>query len=305
MTAGWPCAAPWPAPVIRSTTWPMFDYFYPKVFPFGVVDVPDDAHEQWEGLDGFEAKIATAVKDHPGRIAQVFDAARVACDAGDQNAATNCAQNILAFSVFGTNDLLETAGDWLVSNVAKEYTGSANDAALNAGVERFDADPAAGVYANQYYRPSGLLQRPLVTLHTTREPGVPYRHELIYFNRAALSGTDDSLTVLPVDRAGHCAFTAQEVLGGLGALLLKSNSDLVLALVDPLKALHDVVDVSINVGAGSERVAELVQGQASDFVHGLEVEFAFPGDVGNAAKDALGAAKDLGGRAKDKIKNLF
>ena len=36
--------------------------------------------------------------------------------------------------------------------------------------------------------------------------------------RAALLGTDDQLTVLPVEpRAGHYAFEAQEVVGGLAA----------------------------------------------------------------------------------------
>ena len=270
----------------------LFDYFYPGVFPFGVLDVPDDAPAQWDGPDGFKAKIAAAVADNPDGIAQVFDVAGVACNAGNHDEAANCAQNILAYSVVGTNDLLDTAGGWPVSNVKKEYKGSGDDAALNAGVERFKANPTASAYTRRYYRPSGLLQRPLVTLHTTRDPSVPYRHELIYFNRAARLGRDDLLTVLPVDRAGHCTFAVQEIVGGLGALLLKSNSDLVLALVDPLKALHDIVDVAGNVGA--------VQDQASDFVHKLEGEFGFLGHAGNAAGDALDAVNDVGSKAKHK-----
>jgi len=283
----------------------LFDYFYPEVFPFGALDVPDDAHEQWDGPDGFKEKIAAAVGDDPDAITQVFDAAGVACDGGDHDEAANCAQNILAYSVFGTNDLLDTAGGWPVSNVDKEYSGSDDDAALNAGIQRFDADPAASAYANLYYRPSGLLQRPLVTLHTTRDPGVPYRHELIYFNRAALLGTDDKLTVLPVDRAGHCAFTAQEVLGGLGALLLRADSHLVLALVDSLETLHGIIDVDIDVGAGSKRIAELVQDQATDFVDELEDEFGFVGDAPDAAEDALDAVTDVGGNIKDEVEDLF
>lgn len=148
-----------------------------------------------------------------------------------------------------------------------------------------------------------MLQRPLVTLHTTRDPGVPYRHVLRYFSRAALLGTDDLLTVLPVDRAGHCEFRAEEVLGGLGALLLKADSDLVLALVDPLETLRDIIDVDIAFGAG--RVAELVQDQVSDFVDELEDEFGFPGDAGDAAEGALDAVTDFGGNAGDEIADLF
>jgi hypothetical protein len=132
-----------------------------------------------------------------------------------------------------------------------------------------------------------------VTLHTTRDPGVPYRHELIYFNRAALRNNDDLLTVLPVDRAGHCEFTAAEVLGGLAALLFEADSDLVLALVEHLDTLQDVVDVTIDAGERSGRLAELVREQASDFVDAVEDEFGFLDDPGNAAEDGLDAVNDL------------
>lgn len=283
----------------------VFDYFYPGVFPFGALDVPDDAPEQWDVPDGFKDEIAAAVEDDPDAIAQVFNAAGVACDASAPDVAANCTQDILAYSVFGTNDLLDTAGGWPVSNVERAYAGSEEDAALNAGVERFDADPVASEYASLFYRPSGFLERPLVALHTTRDPGVPYRHELIYFSRAALLGKDDQLTILPVDREGHCAFTGEEVLGGFGALLLKADSDLVLALVDPLEALHDAIDVDIDVGAGADRVAEMVQDQAGDFVDDLEQEFGFVDDAPDAAEDALDSVKDFGDDAKDAIEDLF
>lgn len=283
----------------------LFDYFYPKVFPFGTVDVPNDAHEQWDGPDGYEAQIGAAIRDDPDGIAQVFDVAGVTCDASDHAEAANCAQNILAYSVFGTNDLLDTAGGWPVSNDEKDYRGSSDDVALNAGVERFDADPAASEYVRRWYQPTGSLQRPLVTLHTTRDPGVPYRHELIYFNRAALRNNDDLLTVLPVDRAGHCEFTATEVLGGLAALLFEADSDLVLALVEHLDTLQDVVAVGIDVGAGAGRLAELVQNPASDFVDEVEDEFGFLHDAEDAAEGALHTVKDVAGDAKDEIEDLF
>jgi hypothetical protein len=45
-------------------------------------------------------------------------------------------------------------------------------------------------------------------------------------------------------------FTAKELLGGFGALLLTSDSDLALALADPLEALHGIVAL----GAGAGRV---------------------------------------------------
>jgi pimeloyl-ACP methyl ester carboxylesterase len=277
----------------------LFDYFYPEVFPFGALDVPDDAAAQWEGPGGFKDRIAAAIGADPDGIAQVFNVAGVACATADHHEAVNCAQTMLAYSVFGTNDLLDTAGGWPVSNVTKAYGGSADDAALNAGIERFAADPAASAYADLHYRPTGLLQRPLVTLHTTGDPAVPYRHELIYFTRAALLGTDDKLTVLPVERAGHCAFKPQEVVGGLAALLLNADSDLVLALLDPLNALQRIVDADVGTG----RLAGLVQIQASAFLDRLENEFGFLKDARRIATNGVNAVTDLGGNAVDAAPN--
>ena len=162
-----------------------------------------------------------------------------------------------------------------------------------------------------------------MTLHTTRDPGVPYRHELIYFNRAALRNSDDLLTALPVDRAGHCEFTAAEVLGGLAALLFEADSDLVLALLEHLETLQDLVEVGIDVGTDAGRLAALVQDRANDFVDEVEGEFGFlddaadaaeggldaaqdiAGETGDAAEVGLDAAQDIAGEAKDEIEDLF
>jgi hypothetical protein len=87
----------------------LFDHFYPEVFPFGALDVPDDAAAQWEGAGGFKDRIAAAIEADPDGIAQVFNVAGVACATADHHAAANCARNVLAYSVVGTNDPLDTA----------------------------------------------------------------------------------------------------------------------------------------------------------------------------------------------------
>lgn len=74
---------------------------------------------------------------------------------------------------------------------------------------------------------------------------------------------------------------------------------MVLALVDPLEALHGIVDV----GAAAGRVAELVQDQADDLLD--EDEFGFLDDAREGAGNALDAVEDLAGRAKDAVENLF
>ena len=83
------------------------------------------------------------------------------------------------------------------------------------------------------------------------------------------------------------------MVGGLAALLLKADSDLVLALLDPLRALHGIVDADIGTG----RLAELVQHQASAFLDRLEDEFGFLKEARHVATDGLDAVQDLGGEA--------
>jgi pimeloyl-ACP methyl ester carboxylesterase len=48
----------------------VFDYFFPDVFPFGTVDVPPDAFEDWETL--YVLTIAGAMASPPGATPQLF-----------------------------------------------------------------------------------------------------------------------------------------------------------------------------------------------------------------------------------------
>jgi len=65
----------------------------------------------------------------------------------------------------------------------------------------------------------------LVTLHTTLDPVVPFRHELLYAGKVLLAGRSGNLITLPVPRYGHCNFTIDEVLGAFALLLLRSTGE--------------------------------------------------------------------------------
>ena len=72
---------------------------YPRFFR-SARSTPDDAAAHWEGPGAFEDKIAAAIEAAPDGIAQVFNVAGVACATADHQEAANCAQNMLAYSVF-------------------------------------------------------------------------------------------------------------------------------------------------------------------------------------------------------------
>ena len=210
----------------------VFDYFFPQIFKnppvgsglpaFGAFDVPPQAVALWDTV--YVPAITTAIKSNPGATRQLFRVTHAAQNPLDPvNSAVATSTSILFYSIWGSNDLMATAGGIPYDNRFTLYLGSDNFLALNKGVERVHSTGSAPTYVNQFYRTTGHLERPLVTLHTTLDPIVPFAHELIYAGRATLAGTLPFLSVLPVVRYGHANFTSQEILGAFGLLVQKAG----------------------------------------------------------------------------------
>ena len=115
----------------------------------------------------------------------------------------------------------EVLGGNPFDNKNRVYSGSADDTALNAGVRRYKASPTALANVGAY-QTTGQLAKPLVTLHTTLDPVVPFWHEAMYGAKAAASG---KLTIIPVERYGHCNFTSEEIMGAFGFLLAQPTGN--------------------------------------------------------------------------------
>jgi pimeloyl-ACP methyl ester carboxylesterase len=122
----------------------------------------------------------------------------------------------VVYTVFVTNQAIEVFGGRAYDNVGRRYVGSANDAALNAAIARYRADNRARTQLRVRFEVDGQLRAPVVALHTTRDPLVPFWQQALFVNRVR----DASLyTIVPVERFGHCAFTRQELQDGLDLLL--------------------------------------------------------------------------------------
>lgn len=199
----------------------LFDYFFQDVFNFGAVEVPEYAYLSW---DDYEGAIKKHIEDDPDSTEQLFDVVGVA--RGSTVDDINASQDILAYNIIGFNDLIDKAGGNPYDNRWRWYRGSDNDWRLNLGVERIRADWRAKRYVKRYYKPTGNLQKPLVTLHTTRDPIVPYRHELLYSLRTLAKGNGNNLVALPAFAYGHCNFKAAQVVGSFGILIWMSTGEL-------------------------------------------------------------------------------
>jgi hypothetical protein len=192
----------------------VFDQFFQNVFRFGVVDVPEDAYLDW---GKYESTIQDVILRHPSKSAQLFEITNAAWVPDVPETWVATAQQSLHFSVFGTNDMIATAGGNPYENDDLWYTGARSDIALNAKVERVEAWGGGPGYVAAHYQPSGNLVVPLVTLHNPLDPQVPYWHEAMY---AELVGGSPLLTQLTSSVPyGHCAFEPAEVVGAFNALI--------------------------------------------------------------------------------------
>jgi len=125
---------------------------------------------------------------------------------------------LLWYNVFSTEDAQVRLGGQPYDNSTRVYAGSPDDAALNDGVARFTADPAARA-AIQRFETSGQLTRPVVTMHTTGDPIVPVLHQSLYADKVEAAGATALLQEESFGRYGHCTFQQAELVSAFGALV--------------------------------------------------------------------------------------
>jgi hypothetical protein len=203
----------------------VFDHFFAGTIPAWPVwqqdlGAGDPGYIDPASWDASE-RSAGAALDEPAngdRIRQVLDVTRAPTDAADPASVKQTTLGILWYSFRGTNDAIAKNGGMPFGNVGRRYTGSDDDGALNAGVQRFllTADPAR-LAALQT---SARLRRPLVTIHTTGDPIVPIWHEALYRRRLDLRSRLLN-TAFTINRYGHCNFTDAEVLAAFAVLVLE------------------------------------------------------------------------------------
>lgn len=198
----------------------VFDYLFPGVMPGTAVGIPDpeatitEAH--WSAL---QDEVRSALASDPGRAAELFDVTGVSLDANDPQSGAAASVQVLRYSFFGTNDVQAVLQGNPFGNLDRVYSGSADDEALNAGIARFGADALALENLESEYETTGRLRVPVVTLHTTRDPVVPYWHEPAYEEKAATAEAADKLTALSSEGYGHCGFTVAEVVAAFSTLV--------------------------------------------------------------------------------------
>lgn len=211
----------------------LFDWYFPGVLPPTAVDIPTALRDTWE-TSVYSTTVQPVLEDpaNSATLLELLTVAQAAYDAGNSQSRVASTERLLWYNVMGTADARDKLGGQPFDNQGRQYAGSSNDQALNAGVARFSADPAALAAIDAGYQTHGNLQMPVVTLHTTLDPVVPYWHATEYRAKVEAAGAAAKHETYAIPRYGHCAFEAIEILGAFNRLVaLTEASTIYLPLV--------------------------------------------------------------------------
>jgi pimeloyl-ACP methyl ester carboxylesterase len=193
----------------------VFDYFFPGVIPGSPIDPPESVRAGWEAT--YAPAVIAALTDAPTRAVELAIVTGIPAAGLDPASLAETIAGILWYNVLGTADAQARLGGQPYQNQSVVYHGSNDDSALNAGVARFTADAPARAALGRF-ETTGNPVVPISILHTTGDPIVPFIHQPLYADKVAAEGKSQLLDRTDVDRFGHCAFTASELLGAFNAL---------------------------------------------------------------------------------------
>jgi pimeloyl-ACP methyl ester carboxylesterase len=204
----------------------LFDYFFPGVIPGTLLHTPllpyDPTATAAPNIGQLVAE--TLINGLDPSVSPTLPTLQLADSLGLEAASPteviDGLLEVLGFDVRYMNELLvrtDLASPY--DNRFVRYSGSLNDKALNAGVERVSGTFEGFEYLFKYYQPTGLVKIPTVTLHTTRDPLVPYWHEAVYHLLASERHREGLLVQQSVNRFGHCEFQASEVVHAFSGLV--------------------------------------------------------------------------------------
>lgn len=267
----------------------VFTYLFGDQLPMfpETLEIPESLLNDWYTNDLWETTIKPVVfaPENEQKLIDLLEVANIPYRVDDVATMELAVKDMLAYNIMATNEASQHLGGNPFDNMETVYSGSSDDSALNAGVVRFDADSAAEEEMLKYTT-SGILYRPLVTIHTSHDQQVPKFHETGYIEKTLQTGyysmhyafpdnnkdlsvrpnpAFDNPNPLPVDTYGHCNFDFdQEIVPALLTLLAMVN--------DPPDLPPTDISVSAITGnTGSGKPLALVVGMGAMLVLGGSV----------------------------------
>jgi hypothetical protein len=127
----------------------------------------------------------------------------------------------MEFATFGLQEvtLVRTNALSPVTNIGVKYSGSDDDAALNAGVFRVGFNREAIEWLNRAYNPTGDVEIPTITMHTIGDGLVIVENEHEYREEFAEERDQRKLFQIYTNAGGHCEFSNSELAAAFETLV--------------------------------------------------------------------------------------
>ena len=205
----------------------LFDWFYPGAVPGDVMNVPPGTNP-----DAAVGAAVGAIMANPNGLGAMLRIDQTPIEGSNPNEWVTSVAYAIKYNILALDDVLShTHGHPFYDNSTTVYASSllpqslmyaVNGQVPNVpGVGRFTATPDAIAYLDSYYKPTGALTIPTLTLHTVADPFVPRRKHQAEFLAAVTSAGANNLLVqrtVPGDHFGHCTFKADELTSAFDAL---------------------------------------------------------------------------------------
>lgn len=172
---------------------------------------PDKVHARLQECTGIDSEPA----DRTARQQRNLDAIMSVTRIPEHSLATN-----MQYAAFLLRDIVHKRLDGRnpFSNRGVRYDGSHDDKALNAGMSRFSADPAARRDLSYDSDLTGRIPLPVLTLHAIDDPQVFVEHEAAYRATVQAAGRSGNLVQTFTKESEHRALSNAEYANSLAAL---------------------------------------------------------------------------------------
>ncbi len=223
----------------------LFDHYFPAAVlqyttvPNPVIFIEPGLIAGWtepappSPLPALQTAVVAALQANPTAALTLMQVAQSPVDPADlQNTVAATTLGILGYNILSTDEgRSELAGallpeEWL-TNKGSPYDNNGrtfyDPVAGLIPVQSYTADPDALKVVADHYTTTGRIRAPLVGLHTTGDPIVPYWHEQLYRIKTLQSGSAARFINIPVNRYGHCNFKASEALFAFVVMLVRSS----------------------------------------------------------------------------------
>lgn len=171
----------------------------------------DDVEARVQECTGLGSEPAARTPQQQWNLDQILAVTRLPEESLDTSMlyATFLFQDLVAKRLGGRNPF---------TNADARYSGSDDDTALNAGVERFEADPVALRDLSYDSDLTGQVSLPVLSLHAIHDPSVFVEHESAYRDTLRAAGRDEHLVQTFTTENEHSGLSDSEYAASITAL---------------------------------------------------------------------------------------